>query len=55
MQVVNEEFLDHVRAGRCAYVRGDIVRLTKDAVRVSVRGRESKPGDAGEEKEVRPC
>ncbi|EKM51088.1 uncharacterized protein PHACADRAFT_212988 [Phanerochaete carnosa HHB-10118-sp] len=49
--IVNEEFLDHVRAGRCEYVRGDIERLTKDGVRVSVRGRDSKPGDAGEEKE----
>ncbi|GJE98462.1 FAD/NAD(P)-binding domain-containing protein [Phanerochaete sordida] len=49
--VVNEEFLGHVRAGRCDYVRGDIVRLTKDGVRVNVRPRGSKAGDKGEEKE----
>ncbi|KAI0942707.1 hypothetical protein AcW1_003266 [Taiwanofungus camphoratus] len=45
--VVNDEFLDHVRAGRCRYVRGDTQRLTRGGVRVSVRGRGSKPGDEG--------
>ena len=50
-QVVNDEFLDHVRAGRCRYVRGDTQRLTRSGVKVSVRGRDSKPGDAGQETE----
>lgn len=50
-QVVNDEFLDHVRAGRCRYVRGDTQGLTHGGVKVSVRGRDSKPGDEGEETE----
>ncbi|TFY53705.1 hypothetical protein EVJ58_g9304 [Rhodofomes roseus] len=49
--VVNDEFLDHVRAGRCKYIRGDTQGLTRDGVKVSVRGRSSKPGDEGKEEE----
>ncbi|KZT01935.1 FAD/NAD(P)-binding domain-containing protein [Laetiporus sulphureus 93-53] len=49
--VVNDEFLSHIRAGRCRYVRGDTQCLTRDSVRVSVRGRWSRPGDEGEETE----
>ncbi|KAH9840185.1 FAD/NAD-P-binding domain-containing protein [Rhodofomes roseus] len=49
--VVNDEFLDHVRAGRCKYIRGDTQGLTRGGVKVSVRGRSSKPGDEGEEEE----
>ena len=48
---MNDEFLDHVRAGRCKYVRGDTQGLTRGGVKVSVRGRDSKPGDKGEETE----
>lgn len=49
--VVNDEFLGHVRAGRCQYIRGDTLGLTRESVKVSVRGRGSKPGDEGEENE----
>jgi hypothetical protein len=47
--IVNDEFLNHVRKGKCEYVRGDTQRLTRDGVLVNVRGRDSKPGDHGEE------
>jgi hypothetical protein len=47
--VVNDEFLDHVRDGRCDYVRGDTRQLTSNGVVVNVRGRDSKPGDKGAE------
>ncbi|KAI0703404.1 hypothetical protein BC835DRAFT_1410684 [Cytidiella melzeri] len=49
--VVNDEFLKHVRAGKCDYVRGDTERLTSRGVRVNVRQRDSKPGDEGQIKE----
>ncbi|KAI0084557.1 hypothetical protein BDY19DRAFT_528999 [Irpex rosettiformis] len=49
--VVNDEFLGHVRKGKCDYVRGDTERLTSRGVRVNVRQRGSKPGDDGEIKE----
>ncbi|CAA7269404.1 unnamed protein product [Cyclocybe aegerita] len=39
--VVNDVFLSQVRSGRCHYVRGQPVRLTKDGVVVT--GRKSKP------------
>lgn len=51
-QVVNDEFLGHVRTGRCEYIRGDIDRLVKRGVRVNVRERNSKPGDEGDIKVV---
>ncbi|KAI6011823.1 FAD/NAD(P)-binding domain-containing protein [Pisolithus marmoratus] len=35
--VVNDDFLNHVRAGNCVYVRGNVVRLTTDGVVVDVR------------------
>ncbi|KDQ22813.1 hypothetical protein PLEOSDRAFT_1051364, partial [Pleurotus ostreatus PC15] len=47
--VVNDEFLEHVRTGRCVYVRGDPVRCTKNAVVVNERKRGTKPGDRGRE------
>ncbi|KAH9942799.1 FAD/NAD(P)-binding domain-containing protein [Amylocystis lapponica] len=49
--VVNDEFLGHVRKGSCRYIRGDTQRLSDTGVCVSVRGRESKPGDEGQEEE----
>jgi cation diffusion facilitator CzcD-associated flavoprotein CzcO len=48
--IVNDEFLVHVREGRCEYVRGDTQRLTEDSVIVNVRDRDSKPGDKGEKR-----
>ncbi|CDO73859.1 hypothetical protein BN946_scf185016.g16 [Trametes cinnabarina] len=51
--VVNDEFVNLVRNGRCEYVRGDIVRFTRDGVRVKVRGRQDKPGDGKLEKEFK--
>ncbi|KAG5219475.1 FAD/NAD(P)-binding domain-containing protein [Salix suchowensis] len=48
-QVVNDEFLEHVRTGRCVYVRGDPVRCTKNGVVVNDRKRGMKLGDRGRE------
>ncbi|KIP08184.1 hypothetical protein PHLGIDRAFT_127213 [Phlebiopsis gigantea 11061_1 CR5-6] len=45
--IVNDEFLNHVREGRCQYTRGDIQRLTANGVKVNVRTRNTKPGDEG--------
>jgi len=50
LQVVNDEFLQHVREKRVSYVRGDTLKIQKGGVRVSVRQRESKPKDPGEER-----
>ena len=50
--MVNDEFLGHVRKGRCTYIRGDTERLTSHGVLANVRGRHSNPGDEGEKKEV---
>lgn len=49
IQVVNDEFLNHVREGRCVYIRGDTKRFTPGGVLVNVRSRESKPKERGEE------
>ncbi|KAL1943656.1 hypothetical protein VTO73DRAFT_4101 [Trametes versicolor] len=49
--IVNDEFIGHVKDGKCQYVRADIERFTKAGVRVKVRGREDKPGEGKEEKE----
>ncbi|KDQ63491.1 hypothetical protein JAAARDRAFT_202926 [Jaapia argillacea MUCL 33604] len=46
--IVNDVFLDHVRAGKCDYVRGDTLRFTTKGVLVNVRDKDSKPGDRGE-------
>ncbi|KAF9478765.1 FAD/NAD(P)-binding domain-containing protein [Pholiota conissans] len=40
--VVNDVFLDHVRSGRCRYIRGQPTRLTKDGVIVEARKSKSK-------------
>lgn len=50
LQIVNDEFLQHVREKRVSYVRGDTLKIQRGGVRVSVRQRESKPKDPGEEK-----
>lgn len=50
LQIVNDEFLQHVREKRVSYVRGDTLKIQRGGVRVSVRQRESKPKDSGEEK-----
>ncbi|KAI1789101.1 FAD/NAD(P)-binding domain-containing protein [Ganoderma leucocontextum] len=49
--VVNDEFVNWVREGKCDYVRGDIERLTRHGIRVSVRNRDEKPGEGKETKE----
>jgi NADPH-dependent 2,4-dienoyl-CoA reductase/sulfur reductase-like enzyme len=49
--IVNDEFLGHVRKGNVDYIRGDTKKLLSKGIRVNVRDRKSKPGDAGEEKE----
>ncbi|EPQ60566.1 FAD/NAD P-binding domain-containing protein [Gloeophyllum trabeum ATCC 11539] len=51
--VVNDEFLNYIRTGRCTYVRGDTLRLTNSGILVNVRSRESKPKDPGEKKEFK--
>ena len=50
--VVNDEFVGLVKDGKCEYVRCDIERLTRRGVRAKVRGREDKPGEGKEEREV---
>jgi dimethylaniline monooxygenase (N-oxide forming) len=50
LQIVNNEFLRHVREKRVSYVHGDTLEIQKDGVRVNVRQHESKPKDPGEEK-----
>jgi hypothetical protein len=47
--IVNDEFLVHVREGRCEYVRGDTRRLTPTGVMVNVRDHDSQAGDKGQE------
>ncbi|KAA1470893.1 FAD/NAD-P-binding domain-containing protein [Dentipellis sp. KUC8613] len=42
--VVNDEFLEHVRTGRCEYIRGDTLQFTKRGVQVRVRPHGTKPG-----------
>ena len=49
--VVNDEFVDSVRQGKCDYIRGDIERLTRHGIRVSVRTRDEKPGEGKETKD----
>ncbi len=53
--IVNDEFVSIVKSGKCEYIRCDIERLTKDGAKVKVRGREEKPGEGKEEKEVSIC
>ncbi|KAH7925801.1 FAD/NAD(P)-binding domain-containing protein [Leucogyrophana mollusca] len=40
--VVNDEFLDHVRSGKCTYVRGDTQRLTRHGAREKEENMEKK-------------
>ncbi|PIL34408.1 hypothetical protein GSI_03183 [Ganoderma sinense ZZ0214-1] len=49
--VVNDEFVDWVRQGKCEYVRCDIERLTRHGIRVSARSRDEKPGEGTETRE----
>ena len=49
-QIVNDEFLRHVRDKRVSYVHGDTLEIRKSGLRVNVRQRGSKPNDPGEEK-----
>lgn len=50
MQVVNDVFLDHVKNGRCRYIRGQPSRLTKTGVLVEARKR--KPAGSGKKKKI---
>ncbi|KAJ7685626.1 FAD/NAD(P)-binding domain-containing protein [Mycena polygramma] len=50
--VVNDEFLGHVRNGKCKYVRGDPIRLTASGVLTNVRERDTKPGSEGVEETI---
>ena len=50
LQIVNDQFLRHVREKRVSYVHGDTLGIQTDGVRVNVRLRDSKPKDPGEEK-----
>ncbi|KAJ8516717.1 hypothetical protein ONZ45_g6002 [Pleurotus djamor] len=50
--VVNDEFLEHVRMGRCTYIRGDPIRCTSSGLVVNARRRGSKPKDEGEETHI---
>jgi hypothetical protein len=43
--IVNTTFLEHVRKGKCDYIRGDTLRLTSKGVLVNERQRGTKPGD----------
>ena len=42
---MNDEFLDHVRTGRCAYIRGDTLGFVQHGARVRIRPRGSRPGE----------
>ncbi|KAM5543253.1 hypothetical protein V8D89_003127 [Ganoderma adspersum] len=46
--VVHDEFVNWVREHKCDYVRGDIERLTRHGIRVSVRPRDEKPGEGNQ-------
>ncbi|KAK7038128.1 hypothetical protein R3P38DRAFT_2904585 [Favolaschia claudopus] len=50
--VVNNDFLKHVRNGKCKYVRGDPVRLSSSGVVTNVRNRDTKPGSDGTKKTI---
>jgi hypothetical protein len=51
--VVNNKFLDDIRAGKCDYVRGDTLRLTSKGALVNKRTRGTKPGDDGSKSEIK--
>lgn len=47
--IVNNSFLEHVRAGLVDYKRGDSLEITLQGVRFNERDRDSKPGEEGVE------
>ncbi|GAA5998116.1 flavin-containing monooxygenase [Rhodotorula paludigena] len=47
--VVNDEFLEHIRAGKISYRRGDTQSIVASGIRFNERERGSKSGDEGEE------
>lgn len=47
--VVNDEFLEHIRAGKISYKRGDTQSIVASGIRFNERERGSKSGDVGEE------
>ncbi|KAI6018466.1 hypothetical protein BKA83DRAFT_232817 [Pisolithus microcarpus] len=53
--VVNDDFLNQVRAGKCVYVRGNVVRLTTDGIVVDVRESIEGGSPSGIGKGVHEC
>ncbi|EGN97706.1 hypothetical protein SERLA73DRAFT_161632 [Serpula lacrymans var. lacrymans S7.3] len=53
--VVNDEFLGHVRRGRCVYIRGDTLRFTRHGVLANVRERIERGESLGLGGGVREC
>ena len=43
--VIDDEFVNFVKQGRCEYVRGEVDCLTKQGLRVRVRDRDEMPGE----------
>ena len=52
-QVVNDVFLEHIKKRRCAYVRGQPVRLTKKGVLIEARKGKNNSKKAGKKKHGR--
>ncbi|KZV98817.1 FAD/NAD(P)-binding domain-containing protein [Exidia glandulosa HHB12029] len=52
--VVNDEFLGHVRKGRCRYVRGDGKTLTENGVLIGVKAKAQKKKDEDENRSPSP-
>lgn len=53
--VVNDDFLNQVRAGKCVYVRGNVVRLTTDGIVVDVRESIESGSPSGIGKGIHEC
>ncbi|GAA5951829.1 hypothetical protein JCM21900_004158 [Sporobolomyces salmonicolor] len=47
--IVNDEFLEHIRQGLVTYKRCDAKAVTPRGIKIVERGRNSKPGDPGQE------
>ncbi|CEQ39049.1 SPOSA6832_00560 [Sporobolomyces salmonicolor] len=47
--IVNDEFLEHIRQGLVTYKRCDTKTVTPRGIKIVERGRNSKPGDPGQE------